>query len=92
LPGVREIVEDGRQDAPLTERIERSGQELVATCLADAPPPVLAALRRLVPQPFAAALDAAALDKDAAACERHWPLVRTLLFKEIAPAWVPCFS
>jgi hypothetical protein len=92
LPGVREIVQDENQDAPLAERIERSGQALVASCLADAPPALLTALRRLVPQGFAAALDAAVLDKDAAACERHWPLVRTLLFKEIAPAWVPCFS
>lgn len=23
---------------------------------------------------------------------RHWPLIRTLLFKEIAPAWEPCFT
>jgi hypothetical protein len=91
LPGVRDIAEEERQDAPLAERIERSGQALVASCLADAPPAILTALSRLVPQSFAAALDPSALDRDAA-CDRHWPLVRTLLFKEIAPSWVPCFS
>jgi hypothetical protein len=92
LPGVREIDEEDDHGAPLAERIERSGQLLVASCLADAPPALLAALRRLLPQTFAAGLDAGALDKSDAACARRWPLVRTLLFKEIAPEWEPCFS
>jgi hypothetical protein len=85
----------GKDALPLPERIRHSGFAAVASCLADAPHPLTERLSLTVPGDFAAYLErpqkknGGAMARDRAA--DHWPLLRTLLFKEIAPEWEPCF-
>lgn len=83
--------EDARRSLP--ERVRGSGFAATAACLADAPPPVAAVLLRTLPEEFSAVLRAAvAAAPQPAEAARRWPLLRMLLFKEVAPAWEPCFT
>lgn len=93
LPASREENGAGRDadSRPLVERIRHSGFSAVAACLSDAPFPLVPRLGLTVPEDFAERLaDRTAAETDEAA--RHWPLLRTLLFKEIGPEWETCFS
>ncbi len=101
LPGVRELpvpqtvkksFEQDDTENHLVVRMQKSGEELVSRCLADLPSPLQETLQRLVPQHFAATLATCAKNPLPDMSTRHWPLVRTLLFKEVAPQWEPCFS
>ncbi len=77
----------GPEEAPLAERIVRTGREALAGCLADAAPLVREKLSLTLEPEFAALLDSpAGPDPEAA-----WPLLRTLAVKEIAPQWRTLF-
>ncbi len=99
LPGARETAKGAEKEvpraAPLAERIRHAGFSAIARCLGDAKPALLDALECILPADFAGHVAAVrksprATSADAAAAD--WPLLRTLLFKEIDPAWAPCFS
>ena len=78
---------------PLPQRIRHTGFAAIARCLADAGPALLAALGLVLPGDFAghiAALGGESVSTEAASGE--WPLLRTLLFKELDPAWSAFFS
>lgn len=90
LPGARDLRAAPEGGGPIGERLRAGGCAMIASCLADAPGTVTAAFLRTAPGMFAEPLRSApAAGGDPS---RHWPLVRTLLFKEIAPAWEPCFT
>lgn len=99
LPGLRQappaFLTPGQDAAkPLTERIHLAGFAAVAVCLTDAAPAIPSRLAATMPDEFAdrlllaAKADAEASEPEAA---QVWPLLRTLIFKEIAPEWEPCF-
>ncbi|MDR2892619.1 MAG: Yop proteins translocation protein K [Deltaproteobacteria bacterium] len=98
-PEVREEADEGTLSLP--ERIRHSGFSAVASCLADAPFPLTERLSLTVPGDFAAHLAEAGRAQMGSALRdsnanhdtatEHWALLRTLLFKEIAPEWEPCF-
>jgi hypothetical protein len=95
LPAPGEEADGDLAGLPLAERIRKGGFDLVAACLEDAPQKTRALFRRVLPREFAArfppepASSPAARPEKAARC---WPLTRAVLFKEVAPAWEPCFS
>jgi hypothetical protein len=95
------LLADGRktapQDAPemktlpLPERIRHTGFAAIARCLADAGPALLAALALVLPGDFAGHI-ATQQSVSADAASGEWPLLRTLLCKELDPAWSAFFS
>jgi hypothetical protein len=97
LPGARETAPTaagGAESAPLPERIRRTGFAAIARCLADAAPALRDALALIPPVDFAAHFTAAGGEAAAAhaAAPDEWPLLSTLLFKELDPAWARFFS
>lgn len=99
LPGLRHdapafLTSEEDASRPLFERIRLAGFAAVAACLVDAAPSIPCRLAATMPEEFAARLllaakaDAEASVPDAVVV---WPLLRTLIFKEIAPEWEPCF-
>jgi hypothetical protein len=82
------------EGALLSLRIRNSGFTAMALCLADAPAVVASMAHRCASPDFAALLDAAraraSLDT-ARDARTHWPLLFTLIRREVAPIWAPCF-
>jgi hypothetical protein len=103
LPDAGRTVPDaGSSAGALPQRIRGSGFAAIAACLADAPPPVRDMVRRSAPAGLAEKLkDASGVSADTpgtsdsqiavTAAHVYWPLLRTLLLKEVAPLWAPCF-
>jgi hypothetical protein len=89
---------DGNGDPagmPLAERVRHGGFAIVAACLEDAPQKTRALFRRVLPREFAARFPLEPESPPAARpakAARFWPLTRAVLFKEVAPAWEPCFT
>ncbi len=95
LPGARDEAEVKVPDAalPLSERVRHSGFAAIAHCLSDAPPSLMRVISWILPQDFAAHMtNAGNHDAPVADAAAPWPLLRTLLFKEIDPAWAPFFA
>lgn len=80
---------------PLPLRIRRCGQEAVAACLKDAHPAVVAALCLKLPEDFAGKFRRTGADAAPGAryeAGQVWPLIKTLVTKEIEPQWAAYFS
>jgi hypothetical protein len=97
LPGPRAEPDapQGLERAPLGVRLRRSGFDAIAACLGDASPPTRELFRSVLPGDFSAPFPPEPEEPSAALPEnatRFWPLLRAVLFKEVAPAWEPCFS
>lgn len=93
LPGIRGLTAEENAEHPLAWRIRWSGYGAVAACLADAPAEALAIVTKTVPRDFAERIaQTVSTPPDEETLQRLQPLVRTLLFKEIAPEWQACFS
>jgi hypothetical protein len=97
LPGQREETDANGDLAgmPLAERIRKGGFDIVAACLEDAPQKTRVLFRCVLPRELAARFPPEPESSPAARPEkaaRFWPLTRAVLFKEVAPAWEPCFA
>ena len=97
LPGAREAAPQPAPETkktPLPERIRHTGFAAIARCLAGAGPALLDALALVLHGDFAGHIAAVRTSPPASAdaAVDEWPLLSTLLFKELDPAWEAFFS
>lgn len=90
LEAVQEFA--ARSDKSVAEKVLLCGFSMLAACLYTAPADIFCAVASVLPEPFIEAAQRVFASASAEIEQHAWPLLRTLILKEITPEWENCFS